>query len=234
MPSANNLSSRSWLGGLILLSICFVFLAGCSDIIHKKAMTREEALESGVFRALPLPESATNIFYYLEVSGFQVMDSFIRFDVSAAELDSAVDVIIASDNVELKQNLAYTRQTLPVGVYYKNVTEEATPDWWTLDSITHGYYRGELAAYAARLWIDEKPYFTLTETSFEKLQEAGVPHHALETLDHLKDKEFVREGEMLDAVENSLGEEQTNTYKDLILKYADAGEIGRIYIYRTD
>lgn len=227
---------RYCLGGLTVLSIWFSAL-GCmgETTIHKMNLTREEAL---VLVDFPLPASTTNIFYYEEVGGLQSLKRFVRFDFNEEELHSAVDAIITSNNAKFNRNLAFERRELSMvpeeeKVCPQRLAKEAELYWWNPRSITNGYYRGELDSYAVRMWIDEGVRFKLTESSFKELRNKGVPAEVLESLKTLKDKEFILKNELLDALENQIGKEQTNTYKDLILKYADEG-IRRIYLYQSD
>lgn len=70
-------------------------------------------------------------------------------------------------------------------------------------------------------------YLKLTNSSFQKLKNAGIPDEVLEDLKSLEDREFTEE-ELLNAVENSIGNEQTDTYKELILKHADIVEAKKV------
>ena len=56
------------------------------------------------------------------------------------------------------------------------------------------------------------------------LKNDGIPDNVLESLKSLEDKEFTEE-ELLNAVKDSIGEEQTDTYKELILKQPTLGRI---------
>jgi hypothetical protein len=67
-------------------------------------------------------------------------------------------------------------------------------------------------------------YLKLSDSSFQKLKDEEIPDEVLESLKSLEDKEFTEE-ELLDAVKDVIGDEQTDTYKELILKHADTAEI---------
>lgn len=69
-------------------------------------------------------------------------------------------------------------------------------------------------------------YLKLSASSFQKLKDEEIPDEVLESLKSLEDKEFTEE-ELLDAVKDVIGDEQTDTYKELILKHADTAEIKR-------
>lgn len=63
----------------------------------------------------------------------------------------------------------------------------------------------------------EQACFKLTTFSFKKLKDEGIPDTVLKSLEHLEDKEFTKD-ELLNAVKISIGKEQANKYKNLILK----------------
>jgi RNA polymerase sigma factor (sigma-70 family) len=87
--------------------------------------------------------------------------------------------------------------------------------------------------YSFRCWLREttrglclnmikkqkKVCFILTNSSFQKLRNEGIPNTVLESLKCLEDEEFTQD-ELLSAVECRIGKEQTDTYKKLIVKHA--------------
>lgn len=67
--------------------------------------------------------------------------------------------------------------------------------------------------------------FRLTKQSFEDLQNENLPENILETLKSLENKRFTSEDELLDAVKEQIGEENTEEYKEIILKHAEATRV---------
>jgi hypothetical protein len=63
--------------------------------------------------------------------------------------------------------------------------------------------------------------YKLTESSFDELKNKKISETVLENLINLADKDFITQEEFLDALENQIGKEQTNNYKELILKHAE-------------
>jgi hypothetical protein len=225
--------------GKVFVLYCCVVLIGCEETtVHKTKLTREEAVASKLFSE-PLPVSASNIYCYKQSGDVQGVTFFAKFDVAQEELHSAVEAIISHNNTAYRRNLPFERRELsmiPEGELTDSQasSKEAELDWWNPGSITKGYYRGQIESYAVRLWIDEgRRYFKLTEASFKELRNAGVPENVLDSLHPLQNQEFLLENELLEAVENHIGKEQTEKYKDLILKHADEG-IRRIYLYPSD
>ncbi len=139
-----------WLRTVFVVVSCCV-LIGCSDAtIHKKNLTREEALS---FFNEPLPASARNIYCYLKAEGMQGLTRFARFDLDPSELDFAVEAIIAHNKTYLARKHAFERKELPNSDSIPRMTEL---DWWDPEHIHRGYYRGEIQSFAVRLWVDEE------------------------------------------------------------------------------
>ncbi len=230
MSSGNNYLRRYGICGCIFLILWVILPAGCTHIIHKKAMTREEALKLVDF---PLPQSATNIFFYEMIDGLQFLSRYVRFDVHETELEPAIDAIIADNSTRMERSLAYAKKNLPAGNDTLCFVEGAELDWWNPDGITHGYYRGELRSYAVQLWIDEGVCFKLTTTAFKEFADVGVPEAVLDSLTSLQNQACMREQELLDVVEQQIGKKQTTMYADLILKHTDTS-IRRIYLFLSD
>ncbi len=61
--------------------------------------------------------------------------------------------------------------------------------------------------------------FQLTKSSMKQLREEGVPEELLTALKPLKWQEFSEKSTFLEAVEKQIGEKQTITYRELILKH---------------
>ncbi len=62
--------------------------------------------------------------------------------------------------------------------------------------------------------------FKLTGFDMQKLLDEGIPENVVGSLKRLKDQEFIEEEEFLNAIEDQIGNEQTDTYQEFILKYA--------------
>ncbi len=84
-------------------------------------------------------------------------------------------------------------------------------------------------SWAAAASADEAG-FTLTEQSLDNLRQEGLPNEILEKLEALKDQEFNTEDELLEAVRQEIGNDQTVSYEAQILKHAadDISEITRV------
>jgi hypothetical protein len=67
---------------------------------------------------------------------------------------------------------------------------------------------------------DRRPGYQITDQVLEDLQSDGVPQPVLDSLTELKDKQFERENDFLDAVRNKIGEPETEAHRALLLKYA--------------
>ncbi|MCP4398419.1 MAG: hypothetical protein GY801_14120 [bacterium] len=111
--------------------------------------------------SMPLPESASNIYFYSQSGGLQGIIGFVRFDVAQEEIHSTVEAIIERNNIQFRRELAYERRELskiPEEEFSvpRACSKEAALDWWNPENITKGYYRGEIKSYAERLWIDEE------------------------------------------------------------------------------
>lgn len=69
--------------------------------------------------------------------------------------------------------------------------------------------------------------FKITEQSLEKLKSEGVPNNVLERLQSLKNQEFVDEKDLLNKLKETIGDEQSDKFKSLILEYSKKREEGR-------
>jgi len=61
--------------------------------------------------------------------------------------------------------------------------------------------------------------FKITESSLENLKSEGLPEEILKKLESIKGERFIGEKDFLDIISETIGEQQTDTYK-LILKHA--------------
>jgi hypothetical protein len=77
----------------------------------------------------------------------------------------------------------------------------------------------------------EKTSFKFSDAAFQQLQKDKIPDVILESLKDLENQEFTRKEDLLDAVENHIGKEQTDRYAKLILKRAlTYGGVGLIIV----
>ena len=74
-------------------------------------------------------------------------------------------------------------------------------------------------------WVDQQwGILKITERSLEKLESEGVPDDLLEKLESIKDYEVTVEEDFVDMLKATIGEEQTDRFKSLILKHAGQWE----------
>lgn len=69
-------------------------------------------------------------------------------------------------------------------------------------------------------WQSELVSFQITEKSLENLLKEDTPNEILKNLELLKNSEFIRKYKFLSAVEEKIGQQQTDRYGEIILKYA--------------
>lgn len=74
---------------------------------------------------------------------------------------------------------------------------------------------------------DRRPGYQITDRMLDMLQSEGVPQTVLDLLSTIKDQEFKREDEFLEAVKNEIGDQEMETHKALILKYAGPNAVDR-------
>ena len=67
--------------------------------------------------------------------------------------------------------------------------------------------------------------FTLTDFSFEALQDQRLPESTLENLQYLRNEQFTSESTFLAVIESLIGTKERELYKELILKYTISDEI---------
>jgi len=72
------------------------------------------------------------------------------------------------------------------------------------------------------------PGFRLTDHSFSKLQEAGMPADILMILEELKDLLYVSQNSFVRALEATIGKDQSDWYKTAILEQAAADLLARL------
>jgi DNA-binding transcriptional MerR regulator len=76
----------------------------------------------------------------------------------------------------------------------------------------------------------------LSEKSLNNLRNEGIPDEVITKLNILKDQEFTYQEEFVNELKNKIGEDKTNEYKSLILKYAGKSplsleNVSKIYRY---
>jgi hypothetical protein len=67
---------------------------------------------------------------------------------------------------------------------------------------------------------DRRRGYEISDRTLSLLQTDGVPQTVLDLLGPLRDQEFVREDDFLEAVRNAIGAPETETYQALMLRYA--------------
>ncbi len=81
---------------------------------------------------------------------------------------------------------------------------------------------------------DLKPGFKLTKQSYMKLKEEKIPSEILEKLNSLKDQVFATEEDFLEELIRVIGEEETNSYKSLILKLGEENQMKLIRVSKEN
>jgi len=135
-------------------TLAMLLLAGCyADSVHRADAPFSSAAASGLIDPI-LPKSATEIYFLDYAGGLQDLERFVRFKVPTADLDSSVDALIAANNLQFKRSLPYVRTALRAAPKSSPRAEFLPMVWWTPSSILTGYYRGDSAGYALRIWAD--------------------------------------------------------------------------------
>ena len=138
--------------GVVTMLCC---LPSCSDESTSRSDTPVSRAVASKQLDIPLPPSATSVYYFDFVGGLQDLERFIRFDVDPQELDSAVDAIVSSNNKTLKRVLPYPRSPI-TSAYLPPPRKEFLPmGWWDPSVVTTGYYRGYSDAYALQILVDQ-------------------------------------------------------------------------------
>jgi cell shape-determining protein MreC len=86
---------------------------------------------------------------------------------------------------------------------------------------------------------EDIPGFQLTEYVFSKLQEENVPADILTILEELKEYHYVNQETFVKALETTLGRDQANWYKSMILPYAKTDVLAQLealknQVYETE
>ena len=72
------------------------------------------------------------------------------------------------------------------------------------------------------------PGYTLTEQTFAKLQENNISQDILVILEAMKDQQYPTQKAFVKALETTIGQEQTNWYKSIILHYAQSDVLEKL------
>jgi len=142
---------------LLHLFSIFILLSviGCSDeTIHRtdSPVTRKKAMEKV---DLALPSSASSIYYMnWYTGGMQGLERYTRFDVDPEELDAAVEAIIFKNNTTMSRSLAYPKSPLSSSRLSSPSDRFSPATWWNPGTVTRGYYRGHMDAYALQILVD--------------------------------------------------------------------------------
>jgi hypothetical protein len=131
------------------------FLAGCemeSTVRSDKPLTSAEAGN------LNLPASASEIYYLIYGGGLQDLEYFVRYRVPPSEADQIIETLIAGNNKVMTRTLPFLRTSLPsprpAEPYVDSIGRFKPISWWQPQTIRNGYFRGETAGHAPRIWYD--------------------------------------------------------------------------------
>jgi hypothetical protein len=139
-----------------LMLMTAVLVSGCWDeatLRSDKPLSRVTATKE--FAGFPFPASAHSIYYFTYAGGMQDLEEYVRFDVNPPDLDSSVDALIAWNNKQMTHTLAYPRTPLSSGGKVTPRKEFLPMHWWDPTTITTGYYRGHIDAYALQIFVDQ-------------------------------------------------------------------------------
>jgi hypothetical protein len=137
----------------ILLLLCLAAVGcGLDQKTYRadKPISREQASKD---LDMPLPVSATNVYYVVHAGGLQEFQSFIRFTVGPGDESNAVEQIIADHSKRMPEYDSYPAVSL------SNMMSQADRDlspmpWWNLDSVTNGYSRRSTIGQPFYIWAD--------------------------------------------------------------------------------
>ena len=104
---------------------------------------------------VPFPTSAHSIYYLMFSGGLQDLEFLVRFDVAPADLDAAVDSLVAWNNKQMSRALSYPRSPI-AGTSPPAPRKDFQPvRWWDPVTISTGYYRGQDDAWALKIFVDQ-------------------------------------------------------------------------------
>ena len=138
----------------ILVSILSAFMSCRSEstLTTDTPVTREIAL---LHLDIPFPNSANSIYYLIHAGGLQDLEKFVRFDLDAAETESAIKAITESNNKMMARSLGYSPKSLESADIPWPRPEFLPMKWWDPNMIKRGTYRGHIDGYALRILVDE-------------------------------------------------------------------------------
>lgn len=140
-----------------ILAVVLLFMGvGCSNESLKRSDTPQTRIQAQRSVGLSLPESASEIYYLSYAGGLQDLEQFVRFDVPEADLEEAVESLIAENNKMMGRELAYPKSAISKVRQPVPREQFLLMPWWTPTSISKGYYRGHIGGYALRLFVDEE------------------------------------------------------------------------------
>lgn len=144
------------LSSVVLFSIFLMLgLSGCSSESLSRSDTPLGRTAAMKQLGIPLPASAHDVYYLDFAGGMQDLERFVRFDVAAHELDSAVDALIADNNKMMGHSLPYPRAAISAADLPGPRPQFDPMKWWDPGTVTKGYYRGSIDAHALRIIVDE-------------------------------------------------------------------------------
>ena len=79
---------------------------------------------------------------------------YARFDVAAADLNTAVKTIVSSNNYRLGRSPSYPHRSLKEDEAPRGDVQRLKLKWWNVDDISKGYNVGENEPSAVHMWID--------------------------------------------------------------------------------
>ncbi|MDM8523160.1 M14 family zinc carboxypeptidase [Desulfococcaceae bacterium HSG8] len=135
----------------------------------------------------------------------------------------ALDVLVLSSIPE--QAVPMKKQRIAVDVYGPNGLPFVLTDLgFDADIVSEeDLNSGVLSEYDVFISDGGWPFLMLAENSLEDLKEAGLPEDIVTALEAVANQNYKAEGEFTDALKETIGEENTETYKSLILEYTANG-----------
>ena len=104
---------------------------------------------------MPLPKSAHSVYYLQHAGGMQDLEFYLRFDVDPSDIHKAADDLVTWNKGVLGKHLAYPRAPLSASALSTPRIDFQPMPWWDPSSVTTGYYRGSIEAYALQIIVDE-------------------------------------------------------------------------------
>lgn len=98
------------------------------------------------------------------------------------------------------------------------IMELFDPDQYKRDTPLSGEFL--LGFYTQRTKLKKRSNFEITQKVLQTLENEDIPEQIFEELELLQDEGFETKDELLDAIEEYIGEEETHKYGEIILKHA--------------